>query len=134
MQNMILAVQNNAAPADLGTSSAVVSFFRSMGGSVGVSALGALLASRVASKVQHAVAASGIPTSGHQSHQIPKVADLPAPMRHIYEHAFGTSIGELFLVSTVFALAALVAVVFIREVPLRTTLGAEPAKEPELMG
>ncbi|MCW2785950.1 MAG: major facilitator superfamily 1 [Marmoricola sp.] len=134
MQNMILAVQNNAAPADLGTTSSVVSFFRSMGGSVGVSALGALLASRVASKVQHAVAASAMPVSGQQSHKIPRVADLPAPMRHIYEHAFGTSIGELFLVSTAFAIAALVAVVFIKEVPLRTTLASEPATEPELMG
>jgi EmrB/QacA subfamily drug resistance transporter len=133
MQNMILAVQNNAAPSDLGTASAVVSFFRSMGGSVGVSALGALLASRVATKVHDALVASGATVSG-QSHQIPKVADLPAPMRHIYEHAFGTSIGELFLVSTVFAALALVAVVFIKEVPLRTTLASEPAAEPELMG
>jgi EmrB/QacA subfamily drug resistance transporter len=134
MQNMILAVQNNAAPADLGTSSAVVSFFRSMGGSIGVSALGALLASRVATKVTDALAASGAPAGTHQSHTIPRVADLPAPMRQIYEHAFGTSIGELFLVSTAFAVAALIAVAFIKEVPLRTTLGSEPAEEPELMG
>ncbi|MCZ4497705.1 MAG: major facilitator superfamily 1 [Marmoricola sp.] len=134
MQNMILAVQNNAAPQDLGTSSAVVSFFRSMGGSIGVSALGALLASRVATKVQDALAAGGLPSNSHQSHEIPKVSDLPAPVRAIYEHAFGTSIGELFLVSTAFAVAALIAVIFIKEVPLRTTLGAEPAQEPELMG
>jgi EmrB/QacA subfamily drug resistance transporter len=134
MQNMILAVQNNAAPQDLGTSSAVVSFFRSMGGSIGVSALGALLASRVASKVADGLAAKGIVAGAGQSHQIPKVSALPAPVRHIYEHAFGTSIGELFLVSTGFALLALIAVIFIKEVPLRTTLGAEPAAEPELMG
>ncbi len=134
MQNMILAVQNNAAPADLGTSSAVVSFFRSMGGSIGVSALGALLASRVASSVHSGLVHAGLPTTGQQSHQIPNVRSLPATVRPIFEHAFGTSIGQLFLVSTVFAVAALVAVLFIKEVPLRTTLGSEPAVEPELMG
>jgi hypothetical protein len=40
----------------------------------------------------------------------------------VFEHAFGASTGELFLVSTPFVLAALVAVLFIREVPLRTTI------------
>ncbi len=43
MQNLVLAVQNNAAQSDMGAASSVVAFFRSMGGSIGVSALGAIL-------------------------------------------------------------------------------------------
>lgn len=128
MQNLVLAVQNNAASADLGTASAVVTFFRSMGGSVGVSALGALLSAQVAAKVSTGLAALNIPTPGHQSHEIPDLAALPAPVRAVFQHAFGSATGELFLVATPFAVAALVAVVFIHEVPLRTTLDdAEPA-------
>ena len=40
MQNLVLAVQNNTAQSDMGAASSVVAFFRSMGGSIGVSALG----------------------------------------------------------------------------------------------
>jgi hypothetical protein len=113
----------------MGTASAVVTFFRSMGGSVGVSALGALLSAQVSSKVTSGLAAIGVPTSGQQSHQIPDLSALPAPVRAVFEHAFGSATGELFLVATPFALAALVAVLFIREVPLRTTLEEAPVRE-----
>lgn len=134
MQNLVLAVQNNAAPEDIGTSSAVITFFRSMGGSIGVSALGALLSAQVADKVSAGLAALGAPRDGHQSHQIPDLDALPGPVRAVFEHAFGSATGELFLVATPFAVVALIAVLFIKEVPLRTSLAAEPVEEPELMG
>ncbi len=126
MQNLVLAVQNKATASDIGTASAVVTFFRSMGGSIGVSALGALLSAQVSEKVRAGLAAMNIPTSSHQSHELPDLDALPGPVRAVFEHAFGSATGELFLVATPFAVAALIAVVFIREVPLRTTLG-----EPE---
>jgi len=125
MQNLVLAVQNNAAQADVGAASAVVTFFRSMGGSIGVSALGALLSAQVADKVTAGLAALHITVGSHQSHEIPDLATLPAPVRAVFEHAFGASTGELFLVCTPFVLLAFVAVLFIREVPLRTTLTRE---------
>jgi EmrB/QacA subfamily drug resistance transporter len=122
MQNLVLAAQNNASQANVGAASAVVTFFRSMGGSIGVSALGALLSAQVADKVTAGLARLHIPVGSHQSHDIPDLTALPAPVREVFEHAFGASTGELFLVSAPFALAALVAVLFIREVPLRTTI------------
>jgi EmrB/QacA subfamily drug resistance transporter len=121
MQNLVLAVQNNTVQSDMGAASSVVAFFRSMGGSIGVSALGALLAAQVADKVAAGLAALGVETSGHESHSIPDLDTLPAPVRVVFEHAFGASIGELFLVAMPFAMLALVCVLFIREVPLRTT-------------
>jgi len=51
MQNTVLAVQNSVAAADLGSGSSVVAFFRSMGGSIGVSALGAALSHQVSDQV-----------------------------------------------------------------------------------
>ena len=120
LQNLVLAVQNNAAPADLGAASSIVAFFRSMGGSIGVSALGALLSVQVADKVTTGLAAIGVP-SGHTSHAIPDLSTLPAPVRAVFEHAFGTSIGEIFLICMPFAVLALGCVLFIREVPLRHT-------------
>jgi MFS family permease len=129
MQNLVLAVQNNAAHADVGAASAVVTFFRSMGGSIGVSALGALLSAQVADKVSTGLAKLHLSAGAHESHEIPDLSALPGPVRAVFEHAFGASTGELFLVATPFAVAALVAVLFIREVPLRTTITREDELE-----
>ncbi len=126
MQNLVLAVQNNTAQSDMGAASSVVSFFRSMGGSIGVSALGALLSHQVTQKVTDGLAALGI-EGGHSAGTIPDLATLPAPVRSLYEGAFGEATGHLFLVAAPFAVLAFVCILFIREVPLRTTLDHEEA-------
>lgn len=122
MQNLVLAVQNNTAMADMGAASSVVAFFRSIGGSVGVSALGAVLASQVSTKMTEGLAKLGVQPDAHQSHDIPDLKTLPAPIRDLYEGAFGEAIGHIFLIGLPFAIGALICVLFIREVPLRTTV------------
>lgn len=133
MQNLVLAVQNNVSMSDIGSASAVVAFFRSMGGSVGISALGAVLSYSVAEKVTSGLAAIGIDTSGHASHSVPDMSTLPEPVRVVFEHAFGVAFGELFLIAVPFAVVALVCVLLIREVPLRTSNldPIEGAAEPQ---
>src|SRR3954447_20938321 len=123
MQNLVLAVQNNTAQADMGAASSVVAFFRSLGGSIGVSALGAVLGHQVAQKVSAGLTAMGVDTS-HQS-SIPDLGSLPAPVRTLYETAFGEATGHLFLTAAPFAFLAFLCVLFIKEVPLRTTLDRE---------
>jgi uncharacterized membrane protein len=124
MQNLVLSVQNNTAQADMGAASSVVAFFRSMGGSIGVSALGAVLAHQVTQKVTAGLAAMGVDTTG-QSGSIPSLGSLPAPVRALYESAFGEATGHLFLTAAPFAVLAFICVLFIQEVPLRTTLDHE---------
>ena len=124
MQNLVLAVQNNTAQADMGAASSLVSFFRSLGGSIGVSALGAVLSHQVAQKVTEGLAALGI-EGGHGTGSIPDLATLPAPVRALYETAFGEATGHLFLIAAPFALVAFICILFMREVPLRTTLDRE---------
>jgi predicted MFS family arabinose efflux permease len=122
MQNLVLSVQNNTAPADMGAASSLVAFFRSLGGSIGVAALGAVLSHQVSARVTTGLAELGAPADAHQSHQIPDLTTLPAPVRDLFQMAFGEATGHLFLVALPFAALALVCVVFIREVPLRTTI------------
>lgn len=131
MQNLVLAVQNITAPADLGVASSVVAFFRSLGGSVGVSVIGALLAHEVVdsftSGVQKAVAAGQVDPAAlaemqHGHGDIPDLASLPAPVQALYQDAFGAAIGHAFWVAVPFAVIALICVLFIKEVPLRTSL------------
>ena len=128
MQNLVLAVQNNVRIQDLGAASSVVAFFRSLGGSIGVSVLGAILSTQVASTVRTGLADMGVAQTDHQSHSIPDLSALPGPVRDLYEHAFGTAVGHIYLVAVPFAILALVCVLFIKEVPLRTTL--EDAADP----
>jgi EmrB/QacA subfamily drug resistance transporter len=132
MQNLVLVVQNNTAQANMGAASSVVAFFRSMGGSIGVSVLGAILSSRVASNVADSTGG----TVDHESHSIPDLSQLPTQARLVFEHAFGEATGHIFLVAAPFAALALLAVLFIREVPLRSTLDKSeqpaPADVPEM--
>jgi EmrB/QacA subfamily drug resistance transporter len=123
MQNLVLAVQNNTAQKDMGAASSVVAFFRSMGGSIGVSALGAVLSHHVTADVTAGLTRLGVQTgSGSGSSGIPDMASLPAPVRAVFEAAYGQGIGTIFMIAAPCALVALVAVLFIREVPLRTTI------------
>ena len=131
MQNLVLSVQNNVALSDMGAASSVVAFFRSMGGSIGVSALGAVLAHQVAASVASGMAELGTPVDPHETGGIPDLATLPAPVRAIFESAFGEATGHLFLVALPFAVLALVCVLFIKEVPLRTTVLREDELAPE---
>lgn len=127
MQNLVLAVQNNARMSDMGAVSSLVNFFRSMGGSIGVAVLGAVLSNKVQDEVKkglepviaqmHGKVPAGLQSTGGS---IPRPADLPQPIRGIVEHAFGLGAGHVFLVAMPFAVAALVLVLFIKEVPLRT--------------
>ena len=134
MQNLVLSVQNNVTLADMGAASSVVAFFRSMGGSIGVSALGALLSHQVAAQVADGYAVAQRPPSFPAgSHSVPDVASLPGWEQSIWEHAFGSSFGHIFSVGTPFALVALACVLLIREVPLRTSnLDAEAEASPEV--
>ncbi|WP_232678164.1 MDR family MFS transporter [Nocardioides sp. R-C-SC26] len=128
-QNLVLAVQNSVSLHQMGAASSVVAFFRSIGGSVGVSVLGAVLASQVSDSMRTGLRELGVSESGHQSHAIPDLSALPGPVRDLYEHAFGTSVGHLFAVTVPFAILALIAIAFIQEAPLRTTLDHERESE-----
>ncbi|MCW2525675.1 MAG: drug resistance transporter, EmrB/QacA subfamily, partial [Pseudonocardiales bacterium] len=48
MQVLTLVVQNSAPPNQMGVATSAVTFFRSMGGAIGASALGAVLTARIA--------------------------------------------------------------------------------------
>ena len=133
MQNLVLSVQNNTAQADMGAASSVVAFFRSMGGSIGVAALGAVLSHQITQKVTAGLSAMGVDTS-HQGGSIPTLDALPGPVRVLYQGAFGEATGHLFLTAAPFALLAFVCVLFIKEVPLRTTLDHELPQNASMEG
>ena len=100
MQNLVLAVQNNTAQADMGAASSLVAFFRSLGGSIGVSALGAVLSHQVADAGDHAASPRwGCRRTATRATPSPTSRRCPAPVRALFEQAFGEATGHLFLVA-----------------------------------
>ncbi|WP_428961482.1 MDR family MFS transporter [Micromonospora fluostatini] len=128
MQNLVLVVQNAVGPHELGAASSVVAFFRTLGGAVGVSALGALLSHQVTGYVSDGLTSLGAPAGGTGGGGLPDVHALPAPIRAVVEGAYGHGAGDIFLAAAPFALIALIAVSFLREEPLRSA-PADPQPE-----
>ncbi|MFT4265418.1 MAG: MFS transporter [Nocardioides sp.] len=137
-QNLILSVQNNVDQANIGAASSVVAFFRTMGGAIGVSALGAVLSHRVSVHVTDGVTAlvQGGQITADQAKalgdgtSVPDISALPAALANVFESAFGTATGQIFLFAVPCAVLALLAVSFIKETRLRTTL--DSLESPEL--
>ncbi|MGY1736410.1 DHA2 family efflux MFS transporter permease subunit [Geodermatophilus sp. SYSU D00684] len=132
MQNLVLAVQNTVAASDLGAASSAVAFFRSLGGTIGVSVLGAVLSNRVTDLITAGLppeaAAAG---SGSGSIGLASLADAPPAVQELIRVSYGDATGRIFLVSAVIAVVAVAAVLLIREVALRTESGEERlAREP----
>lgn len=128
MQNLVLATQNQVAPEDLGSASSVVTFFRSLGGAIGVSALGAVLGNRVTQYVKDGLADLG-PEGAKLGHGgtggggIPDLDKLPEPFRVVMEAAYGHGVGDVFLYAAPCALVAFIVTLFIKEVALKTSAG-----------
>ena len=123
LQNYVLAVQNTVDVTEVGAASATVTFFRSLGGTIGVSVLGAILAVRVSDDVTSRLAALGVKPRGDSvGGSLLDVNHLPAPVAEIVRTAYGDATGTIFAVAAGVAVISLITALMIREVPLRTTV------------
>ncbi len=129
MQNLVLVVQNTVARSDMGAGSSLVAFVRSLGGAVGVSVLGAVLASRASSTIESGLTAAGVPAGSVESSQVPDLSTLPQPVVQLVEHAYGVGVAEIFLVAAPMSIIAFIAVSLMKERPLGTKSGIELATE-----
>ena len=128
MQNLVLAAQNDVPAHELGAATSVLTFFRSMGGAIGVSALGAVLANRVTGLMTAQLGPAAGATDGGTT-EVPDLSTLPEPVLRIVQNAYATATSELFLIGAPIAFLALLAVLFIREKPLHTLSGDERARQ-----
>ncbi|MFF4844230.1 MFS transporter [Streptomyces collinus] len=136
MQNLVLATQNQVAPSDLGSASSTVTFFRSLGGAVGVSALGAVMSHRITHYVKDGISAlspkyQAAMAGSSSTDSIPDMDALPKPIRTLLESAYGHGIADVFLIAAALAAVAFLITLFIKEVPLRTKGGLAQAAEGE---
>jgi len=137
LQVLVIAVQNSADYADLGAATSGVTFFRSIGGSFGVSVFGAIFSNRLASELASALHGVPLPIGfdiARAAADPELLKKLPPAIRAAVQHAYSLALHPVFLAAIPVAFVAFVLSWFLREVPLRTTssvgigegLGAAP--------
>jgi Na+/melibiose symporter-like transporter len=119
LQVLVIAVQNAVEARDLGVATSSATFFRSLGGSFGTALFGAVLTSQLAIRL------AGFLPEGAEMGELTGSPDLitqlPAGTRDAVVDAFSGSITTSFAIAVPFALAALLLVAFLPELPLRDT-------------
>jgi EmrB/QacA subfamily drug resistance transporter len=135
MQVLVLVVQNDARPQEIGVATSSATFFRSVGGAFGVAIFGTIFASRLSHRL------AGLPRSvtahlGSGVQLNPRQIDqLPAKVHLAVLHAFAHSLQGVFLFGMALAAVPFVLSWFLREVPLRTSVArAAESAPPEPSG
>jgi EmrB/QacA subfamily drug resistance transporter len=128
MQNLVLAVQNGVALRDLGAATGAVTFFRSLGGTIGVSVLGAVLANRVTSDLSTALhVPAGTSSTGDISAL--NLTALPPEVQQVVHTVYGDATAHVFLLSAAVAVVGVLAALLLKPITLRTTIDLEKKEE-----
>ena len=155
MQTLVLAVQNAVPAKDMGVATASATFFRQMGGTLGVAVFLSILFSTVGDKIGEAFAAI-LPTASFQAAAAdPTVLANPANavalnpasgaasvvqdssvlqrmdarLAEPFLVGFSNAMDTVFLVAGCVVAVGFVLIFFLREIPLRTTSGIQAREE-----
>jgi hypothetical protein len=126
MQVIVLVVQNDAPPRDIGVATSTATFFRSMGGSLGVALFGAIFASRLTNELKTLPGGAGAQFSGGVNVSPEQVHALDPAIRHDFLVAFVNALQPVCLVGSALTLIAFVLAWLLKEVPLRGSTHAAP--------
>lgn len=139
MQPTVIAVQNAASPREIGVSTSAVTFFRSMGGTVGAAVFLSILFTVLPARIQAAYAEAA-PTrqfqealrepgqaqilaqataAGEGEDNTEFLSQLAAPLAHPFKVGFAESMNLAFLVAALIMVIGLVVIWFLPELPLR---------------
>jgi EmrB/QacA subfamily drug resistance transporter len=129
MQMLVIAVQNALPAKDMGLSTSSVTFFRSMGGTMGAAVSLGVLFGTVRGNITDRVAGAHLPLKDLQSlrglslDNTEGFGKLSAPVRQVVLSGFADSMDTVFLVVALVCIPAFIGTFFIKEVPLRTQSG-----------
>jgi EmrB/QacA subfamily drug resistance transporter len=131
MQVLVLAVQNDAEPRDIGAATSSNAFFRTIGASVGVALFGSVFASRLTDGVEKIPGIAGqIDLTGGVRVSPEAVRSLPPAVRDQFLDVFMHALSGAFLLGAIAAAIAFVIAWRLPEVELhKTSVAARRAAE-----
>jgi EmrB/QacA subfamily drug resistance transporter len=146
MQPTVLAVQNAASPHEIGVSTSAVTFFRSMGGTVGAAVFLSILFAQLPDRVRTAYRQAAetpqfqaaVRNQPEQAQLLTQAAggqagledtsflgQLAAPLAHPFKVGFSESMNVAFLAAAGVVLVGLAVIWFLPELPLRRGSAAQ---------
>ena len=157
MQTLVLAVQNAMPARDMGVTTATVTFFRQMGGTLGTAVFLSVVFSTAGDRIGEAIRSAMGTGSFRGALTDPAVLANPANQQVVqrlqaggpntavlsdssflqqidarlaapFQEGFTSSMALAFLVAACVIAVAFVLVLFVKEVPLRTMSGAQAAR------
>ncbi|WP_116450921.1 MDR family MFS transporter [Blastococcus litoris] len=148
-QPVILAVQNAVRPTEMGVATSSVTFFRQMGGTIGVAAFLSILFTTLPDKISSAVRAaaatdprvaeavqSGQLNGGGDLSDTSFIQQLPDFLALPFKTGFSDSIDLVFMVAAIVVAIGFFVMLFLPELPLRNQSGiqAQQAGAGEITG
>ena len=132
MQTVVIALQNSVEMKDLGIATSANTFFRSVGGTVGVALFGSLYASQLAVKIPEGVSKLAttnplalIGATPEKFEQLKNstsvISEFTPELQAVIYHGFVESFQVVFLSAVPITALGFVLALFMREVPLRTS-------------
>ncbi|MRH88082.1 DHA2 family efflux MFS transporter permease subunit [Nocardia sp. SYP-A9097] len=133
MQTLIIAVQNAGPRSDMGVSTASATFFRQVGGTLGVAVFLTILFNLLPNKIVDAFGGHlppGFDTSKLDSVQsnTAGIAALPAQVRDPILIGFTNAMHGVFWVAAGVALLACIVLLFMKEIPLQEAAAPAPSE------
>ena len=125
VQTYIIATQNAVNASVVGTATAALQFFRSMGGSLAVAGLGALLSARLSTELAERLGAAAARID--QDRLLEGSGAIPADLVTGTQHALAASLHSVFLALVPIGVVALALAFRLEERPLRSEAASEPA-------
>jgi predicted MFS family arabinose efflux permease len=127
MSNYMVAAQNVMNKKEMGVVTSSMTLFRSIGGTIGVTILGAIVNQRMVAELGNnlpANAMSSLPTTDVNSIggllMSPAASTIPGPILDSIRLSLSNSITFMFLIAAIIVMTALVTSVLIKGVPLKT--------------
>jgi predicted MFS family arabinose efflux permease len=137
-QPVILAVQNAVKPQEMGVATSSVTFFRQMGGTIGVAAFLSILFTRLPTDIGNALSSaaasdprvaqalqSGQLNGGGDLSDTSFIQKLPSFLAEPFKVGFSDTIDLVFLVAAAVVAIGFFVLLFLPEVPLRNESGIQ---------
>jgi EmrB/QacA subfamily drug resistance transporter len=131
MQVLTLVVQNAVPMRLMGVATSSVTFFRSMGGAIGASALGAVLTAGIAAEFPRYLPRADLAKGGNNGSKVAQLIQSPAVLDALKRtnpalhegiiQAYSHAIDRLFIAAVPVSALSIIAALFIRQVKLRTS-------------
>jgi EmrB/QacA subfamily drug resistance transporter len=154
MQPVVTAVQNAVSPREIGVATSAVTFFRSMGGTLGAAVFLSILFSTLPDKIRSAFTAAAGTTTFQQAatahpdqvQALQNVASsgsssslndtsfinrLAAPLAHPFKVGFSDAMDLVFVTAAGIMVVGLIAIFFLPELPLRRQSAVQARAEEE---